>query len=140
APIVPDTRDIGLNHTAGLSLPQQVMMTMFSLCEMMDTEKRYQKACMEIVQRRGKAMIDGLELKLDPNANFDHYYGLIDFEFWAGKNIGAEAVDYLKRNIHPLDLAFRLAEAHGIVLLNGGGVRGAGWSVRASLGELPDEV
>src|SRR6476646_7126370 len=27
--IVADSRDIGLNHTAGLSLPQQVMMTMF---------------------------------------------------------------------------------------------------------------
>jgi aspartate 4-decarboxylase len=138
--IVADSRDIGLNHTAGLSLPQQVMMTMFSLAEMMDTEKRYQKACMEIVQRRGKAMIDGLELKLDPNANFDHYYGLIDFEFWAGKNIGPEAVDYLKRNVHPLDLAFRLAEAHGIVLLNGGGFEAPQWSLRVSLANLPDEA
>jgi aspartate 4-decarboxylase len=138
--IVADSRDIGLNHTAGLSLPQQVMMTMFSLAEMMDAEKRYQKACMEIVQRRGKAMIDGLELKLDPNANFDHYYGLIDFEFWAGKNIGPEAVDYLKRNIHPLDLAFRLAEAHGIVLLNGGGFEAPQWSLRVSLANLPDEA
>jgi aspartate 4-decarboxylase len=138
--IVADSRDIGLNHTAGLSLPQQVMMTMFSLCEMMDAEKRYQKACMEIVQRRGKAMIDGLELKLDPNPNFDHYYGLIDFEFWAGKNIGPDAVEYLKRNIHPLDLAFRLAEAHGIVLLNGGGFEAPQWSLRVSLANLPDEA
>jgi aspartate 4-decarboxylase len=138
--IVADSRDIGLNHTAGLSLPQQVMMTMFSLSEMMDTEKRYQKACMEIVQRRGQAMIDGLELKLDPNTNFDHYYGLIDFEFWAGKNIGPEAVEYLKRNIHPLDLAFRLAEDHGIVLLNGGGFEAPQWSLRVSLANLPDEA
>lgn len=138
--IVADSRDIGLNHTAGLSLPQQVMMTMFSLCEMMDVEKRYQKACMEIVQRRSKAMIDGLELKLDPNVNFDHYYGLIDFEFWAGKNIGPEAVEYLKRNVHPLDLAFRLAETHGIVLLNGGGFEAPQWSMRVSLANLPDEA
>jgi aspartate 4-decarboxylase len=138
--IVADSRDIGLNHTAGLSLPQQVMMTMFSLGEMMDAEKSYQKACMEIVQRRGKAMIDGLELKLDPNPNFDHYYGLIDFEFWAGKNIGPEAVDYLKRNVHPLDLAFRLAETHGIVLLNGGGFEAPQWSMRVSLANLPDEA
>ena len=35
--IVADSRDVALNHTAGLSLPQQVMMTMFSLFEMMDT-------------------------------------------------------------------------------------------------------
>ena len=138
--IVADSRDIALNHTAGLSLPQQVMMTMFSLGEMMDTEKRYQKACMEIVQRRGQAMIDGLELKLDPNPNFDHYYGLIDFEFWARKNTGDDAVEYLKRNVHPLDLAFRLAEAHGIVLLNGGGFDAPQWSLRVSLANLPDEA
>src|SRR4030095_8059296 len=56
--IVADSRDIGLNHTAGLSLPQQVMMTMFSLYEMMDEKKVYQKACMEIVQRRFKALVD----------------------------------------------------------------------------------
>ena len=106
----------------------------------MDTEKRYQKACMEIVQRRGYAMIEGLELKLDPNPNFDRYYGLIDFEFWAGKNIGPEAVEYLKRNVDPLDLAFRLAEAHGIVLLNGGGFDAPEWSLRVSLANLPDDV
>src|SRR5205823_6503626 len=32
--IVADSRDIALNHTAGLSLPQQVMMTLFSLSEL----------------------------------------------------------------------------------------------------------
>ena len=85
-------------------------MTMFSLCELMDEKKDYQKACMEIVHRRARAMIDGMGLELSPNPNYDAYYGLIDFEFWARKNIGDEAVEYLKKNVHPLDLAFRLAE------------------------------
>jgi aspartate 4-decarboxylase len=138
--IVADSRDVGLNHTAGLSLPQQVMMTMFSLSEMMDTKKDYQKACMEIVHRRAQAMIDSMDLKLAPNANYDAYYGLIDFEFWARKNIGDQAVEYLKKNIHPLDLAFRLAEDHGIVLLNGGGFEAPEWSLRVSLANLPDEA
>jgi len=35
--IVADSRDVALNHTAGLSLPQRVMMSLFSLAEMMDT-------------------------------------------------------------------------------------------------------
>jgi aspartate 4-decarboxylase len=138
--IVADSRDIGLNHTAGLSLPQQVMMTMFSLHELMDEKKDYQKACMEIVHRRAKAMIDSMALELSPNPNYDAYYGLIDFEFWARKNIGDEAVEYLKKNVHPLDLAFRLAEAHGIVLLNGGGFEAPNWSMRVSLANLPDEA
>jgi aspartate 4-decarboxylase len=140
--IVADSRDIALNHTAGLSLPQQVMMSMFSLAEMMDEKKEYQKACMEIVHRRAWAMVEGLGLsdKLQPNPSYDAYYGLIDFEFWARKNIGDAAVEYLKKNIHPLDLAFRLAEAHGIVLLNGGGFEAPEWSLRVSLANLPDEV
>jgi aspartate 4-decarboxylase len=138
--IVADSRDVGLNHTAGLSLPQQVMMTMFSLSEMMDTKKEYQKACMEIVHRRARSMIDSMDLKLAPNPNYDAYYGLIDFEFWARKNIGDQAVEYLKKNIHPLDLAFRLAETHGIVLLNGGGFDAPEWSLRVSLANLPDEA
>jgi aspartate 4-decarboxylase len=138
--IVADSRDVALNHTAGLSLPQQVMMSLFSLSEMMDEAKLYQKACMEIVQRRANSMIEGLGLVLQPNPLYDAYYGLVDFEFFARKNIGQEAVDYLKKNIHPLDLAFRLAEDHGIVLLNGGGFDAPDWSLRVSLANLDDDV
>jgi len=138
--IVADSRDVALNHTSGLSLPQQVMMSLFSLAEMMDGAKLYQKACMEIVHRRAKATIEGLGIQLSPNPYYDAYYGLIDFEFFARKNIGEDAVEYLKRNVHPLDLAFRLAEDHGIVLLNGGGFDAPDWSLRVSLANLDDEA
>jgi aspartate 4-decarboxylase len=107
---------------------------------MMDTEKKYQAACIDIVENRFRTMLDSLGLKLEPNPSYDYYYGLIDFEFWARKNVGEEAVEYLKKNIHPLDLAFRLAEAHGIVLLNGGGFEAPDWSLRVSLANLPDEA
>ena len=138
--IVADSRDVALNHTAGLSLPQQVMMSMFSLVELMDVEKRYQAACKEIVYRRIHALLEGLGLELPPNPLYDAYYGLVDFEFWANKNIGKEAVEYLKKHVHPLDLAFRLAEDHGIVLLNGGGFDAPDWSLRVSLANLDDDV
>ena len=138
--IVADSRDVALNHTAGLSLPQQVMMTMFSLVELMDVEKRYQAACKEIVYRRIHDLLEGLGLELPPNPLYDAYYGLIDFEFWANKNIGKEAVEYLKKHVHPLDLAFRLAEDHGIVLLNGGGFDAPDWSLRVSLANLGDDA
>jgi len=138
--IVADSRDVALNHTAGLALPQQVMMSLFSIAEMMDGAKLYQKACMEIVHRRAKAMIEGLGIEVTPNPLYNAYYGLIDFEFFARKNIGEDAVEYLKENVHPLDLAFRLAENHGIVLLNGGGFEAPDWSLRVSLANLADEV
>ena len=116
-------------------------MSLFSLAELMDVEKRYQKACMEIVHQRVAGHGSRASAsRLRPNPLFDAYYGLIDFEFWARKNLGDEAVEYLKKNVHPLDLAFRLAEEHGIVLLNGGGFDAPDWSLRVSLANLPDDV
>jgi aspartate 4-decarboxylase len=138
--IVADSRDVALNHTAGLSLPQQVMMTLFSVYELMDKKKHYQKACMGILRKRVEATIEGLDIEVAPNDQFDGYYGLIDFEFWARKYVGEEVVQWMKANVHPLDLVFRLAEEHGIVVLNGGGFDAPNWSVRLSFANLRDHV
>ena len=138
--IVADSRDIALNHTAGLSLPQQVMMALFSLAEMHDTKKVYQQACIELLRRRALATIDGLGIEVPPNPLFDWYYGLIDFDFWMRKYGGDDVVEWMKANVHPLDIVFRLAEDHGIVLLSGGGFDAPDWSVRVSFANLDDDV
>jgi aspartate 4-decarboxylase len=138
--IVADSRDIALNHTAGLSLPQQVMMTLFSLSELMDEKKVYQKACLGICKKRVEATIEGLDIPIAPNEFFDYYYGLIDFEFFARKHLGEDVVKWMKANVHPLDIVFRLAEDHGIVLLNGGGFAAPDWSVRISFANLENHV
>ena len=113
---------MALNHTAGLSLPQQVMMALFSLYELMDEKKDYQKACIGIVKKRVEATLEGLGIKPDPNPLFDYYYGVIDLQYWLRKYVGrgGRRVDQ-EANMHPLDIVFRLAEDYGIVLLNGGG-------------------
>ncbi len=46
----------------------------------------------------------------------------------------------MKKNIHPLDIVFRLAQDHGIVLLNGSGFAAPDWSVRISFANLEDHV
>jgi len=138
--IVADSRDVALNHTAGLSLPQQVMMALFSLYELMDEKKHYQKACIGIVKKRVQATLEGLGIQPDPNDLFDYYYGLVDFEFWARKYLDEDIVKWMKQNVHPLDIVFRLAEDHGIVLLNGGGFEAPDWSVRVSFANLDDHV
>jgi aspartate 4-decarboxylase len=138
--IVADSRDIALNHTAGLSLPQQVMMSLFSLAELMDEKKSYQTACIDIVKKRVQATIEGLGIDVDANPNFDYYYGLIDLEFWMRKYVGDDVVKWVKANVHPLDIVFRLAEDHGIVLLNGSGFDAPNWSVRVSFANLNDDV
>ena len=138
--IVADSRDVALNHTAGLSLPQQVMMTIFSVAELMDEKKDYQRACIGIVKSRAEATIEGLGIQVGENQNFDYYYGLIDFEFWIRKYAGDDVAEWMKANIHPLDIVFRLAEDHGIVLLNGSGFAAPDWSVRISFANLDDHV
>jgi aspartate 4-decarboxylase len=138
--IVADSRDVALNHTAGLSLPQQVMMALFSLYELMDEKKQYQKACIGIVKKRVQATLEGLGIQPDPNDLFDYYYGLVDFEFWARKYLDEDIVKWMKQHVHPLDIVFRLAEDHGIVLLNGGGFEAPNWSVRVSFANLDDHV
>jgi aspartate 4-decarboxylase len=138
--IVADSRDVALNHTAGLSLPQQAMMALFSLAELRDDRKAYQQACIEILRRRAESTIEGLGLKLKPNPLFDAYYGLVDFEFWLRKYGGDDIAAWVKTHVHPLDIVFRLAEDHGIVLLNGGGFEAPDWSVRVSFANLDEDV
>ncbi|MFV0680678.1 bifunctional aspartate transaminase/aspartate 4-decarboxylase [Ottowia sp.] len=138
--VVADSRDVALNHTSGLSLPQQVMMSLFALVELMDTQRTYQDACIAIVQNRFRLLVDGMGIEVEPNQYFDAYYGIIDFEFWLKKYVGEDVVNWVKKNIHPLDIAFKLAEGHGIVLLNGSGFHAPGWSARVSFANLNDDA
>lgn len=133
-----DSRDVGLNHTAGLSPPQQAMMSLFALSELMDEAGAYRAACRAILRRRSGALLHALGIDGQPNPLFDHYYGLIDLGYWLRTHLSEEVAAWVTRNVHPLDLVFRLAERHGIVLLNGGGFHAPGWSARVSFANLPD--
>ncbi|HUB15526.1 MAG TPA: bifunctional aspartate transaminase/aspartate 4-decarboxylase [Acetobacteraceae bacterium] len=138
--MVADSRDVALNHTAGLSPPQQAMMTLFSLVELADHKRAYRQACIAILRRRVAALVDGLGLEAKPGALFDNYYGLIDIEFWLRKYLGNDVARFITETVHPLDIVFRLARDHGIVLLNGGGFHAPDWSVRVSFANLDDSV
>ncbi|WP_353471790.1 bifunctional aspartate transaminase/aspartate 4-decarboxylase [Salipiger sp. H15] len=134
--IVADSRDVALNHTAGLSLPQQVMMTLLGLVEMMDEAKLCRKACIAICERRFRNLVEGMGIESVPGPYYDHHCGSVDLEFWIRKYLGDEIAAWIKKNIHPLDIPFRLAEDHGIMMLNGSGFAAPRWSVRVSFATL----
>ncbi len=138
--MVADSRCVALNHTAGLSLPQQVQMTLFSLFALLDKDDNYKKLTKEIVQRRLKALWAGMDLPLREDPMRADYYATLDIMVWAEKVHGPAFVEYLKKNYHPFDVLFALAEKFSIVLLNGSGFAGPDWSVRVSLANLPDEA
>jgi aspartate 4-decarboxylase len=138
--MVADSRQVALNHTAGLSLPQQVQMTLFSLFALLDTANSYKALCQLIVRRRYKALWDGLSL---PHPIDDHraaYYAQLNLMVWAEKFYGPDFAKFLRQNYECTDILFRLAEQSGVVLLHGGGFGGPEWSVRVSLANLPEET
>jgi aspartate 4-decarboxylase len=138
--LVADSRQVALNHTAGLSMPQQVMMTFFSLSALTDAKNAYRDLTRRICKRRMELLWKGLNLPLVPDPNRADYYSTLDLMKWAELTYGEEFMKYLVDNYHPLQIVFALASFHSIVLLNGSGFGAPDWSVRVSLANLPDEA
>jgi aspartate 4-decarboxylase len=138
--VVADSRQVALNHTAGLSTPQQVQLALFAGFALLDSKDDYKNLTRDICHRRIKLLYEGLGLP-QPNIPYDaDYYTQFDMEEWSTRNYGREFTDYLQQNYGPLDVLFRLAEHSSIVLLNGEGFGGPAWSIRVSLANLNDEA
>ncbi len=84
--LVADSRTVALNHTAGLSTPQQVQMVLFSLFSLMDTPDSYKIAMKRLIRSRKAALYR--EIGIAPEAddpNAVDYYTLLDIEHWAAR-------------------------------------------------------
>ncbi|MFE4692469.1 bifunctional aspartate transaminase/aspartate 4-decarboxylase [Streptomyces sp. NPDC056749] len=136
--LVADSRQVALNHTAGLSLPQQMMMVLFSLFDMLDEGQDYKHRIRAIVQQRLGLLLEGAHMKISEDAKRAGYYIELDLLAEAERVHGKEFAEFLERNYEPVDPLFRLAEQTSVVLLNGGGFDGPEWSVRVSLANLDD--
>lgn len=130
--LVADSRNVALNHTAGLSIPQQVQMLLFSSYCLLDTEDRYKHLAQGIIQQRLATMVDAARIELPEDPDRVGYYSELDFKVWARINHGPEFVAWLDHNVEATDSLFRLAEKTGVVLLNGSGFDGPAWSIRVS--------
>ena len=137
--MVADSRQVALNHTAGLSLPQQVQMALFAVFALLDTDQSYRNRTREIVTRRLGRLYEGLGIDLPPDTLRAGYYAEIDLMRWARHRHGPEFASWLAAENEPIDLVIRLAEEASVVLLHGGGFDGPVWSVRVSLANLDDD-
>ncbi|MBS6500039.1 MAG: aspartate 4-decarboxylase [Clostridium sp.] len=137
--IVADSRQVALNHTAGLSTPQQVQMAFFCAFALLDDENIYKKQTIEICHRRQKLLFDSLGLSLRKDINDAAYYTEFDLLEWANYNYGSGFANYLESSYKPVEVLYRLAEESSIVLLSGSGFQGPEWSIRISLANLRDE-
>lgn len=134
--MVADSRLVALNHTAGLSTPQQIQMSMFAMFSLMDVDETYRSRMCEIIGNRLTSLWQSTGFKLLKDPNRAGYYSEIDVLLWADKLYGGDFSKWLKQNYEPLDFVIRLAKETGVVLLNGGGFDAPEWSVRVSLANL----
>lgn len=137
--IVADSRQVALNHTAGLSTPQQVQMAFFCAFALLDDENIYKKQTIEICHKRQKLLFDSLGLSLRKDINDAAYYTEFDLLEWANYNYGSGFANYLESSYKPVEVLYRLAEESSIVLLSGSGFQGPEWSIKISLANLRDE-
>lgn len=137
--IVADSRQVALNHTAGLSTPQQVQMAFFCAFALLDKENNYKNLTKDICRRRQKLLFEGLGLDLRKDPYDAAYYTEFDLLEWACQNYGNEFAEYLQKNHKPVDILFRLAQESSIVLLSGNGFHAPEWSIRISLANLSDD-
>lgn len=131
-----DSRAVALNHTAGLSTPQQVQMALFALFGLIDEEGAYQRAMKHLIRSRHHALYQALEIDRADDANAIDYYTLLDLEVLGARLYGRGFADWLLSAKNPLEILFRLADEAGVVLLPGKGFGTPHPSARVSLANL----
>lgn len=137
--VVADSRQVALNHTAGLSTPQQVQMAFFCAFALIDTNNNYKSLTKEICKNRKKLLFDGLELELRNQPHDAAYYTELNLLDLAREKYDNNFAEYLEANYRPLDIIYTLANNFSIILLNGDGFASSEWSLRVSLANLNDD-
>ncbi|RFP12838.1 MULTISPECIES: bifunctional aspartate transaminase/aspartate 4-decarboxylase [unclassified Duganella] len=134
--LVADSRTVALNHTAGLSTPQQVQLVLFSLFALMDENEVYKTSLKKIIRRRQAALYRELGVAVETDPNGVDYYTLLDLEDLARKMHGEAFAAWVKQKFSGGELLFRIAAETGIVLLPGQGFGTQQPAGRASLANL----
>jgi aspartate 4-decarboxylase len=138
--MVADSRAVGLNHTAGLSAPQQVQMSLFALDALIDRGGARKRAVRELVRGRFERLYRGAGLTPPQGPLLTRFYATIDIPALARLRYDDAFAAWLAAECEPIDFVVRLAEEKGIVLMDGGGFDAPRMSVRVSLANLPDEA
>jgi aspartate 4-decarboxylase len=138
--MVADSRAVGLNHTAGLSTPQQVQMTLFALAGLLDAGGARKRAARAVVRARFERLYRGVGLSPPDDPLLTRYYASLDVPALARARYGDAFAAWLLASFEPIDFVVRLAEERGIVLLDGGGFDAPAMSLRVSLANLPDDA
>lgn len=136
--LVADSRAVALNHTAGLSTPQQLQMALFALNGLMDRDHRYKDAAKRLIRQRHQTLYRNMGVVVPHGENDVNYYTLIDLQDLAGVLHGPEFKAWFMKSDLGTSFLFRLAQETGVVLLPGNGFEVVDTSARVSLANLTE--
>lgn len=139
-----DSRAVGLYHTAGLSTPQQIMMSLFSMTHLLNASDDgstdpYIDTARKLVNARYESLHDAMNAPKDESDTNTHYYSLIDIYRLAENKYGKEFRDYLADNFEQVDFLLKLAKENGVVLVDGVGFGAKPGELRVSQANLPTD-
>jgi aspartate 4-decarboxylase len=136
--LVADSRAVALNHTAGLSVPQQLQMALFALNGLMDRQGHYKNSAKHLIRQRYQTLYRNMGVQADHKPDDVNYYTLIDLQELGGKLYGPKFERWFVNQDLGTRFLFRLAQETGVVLLPGKGFEVVDTSARVSLANLTD--
>ncbi|MEC9488919.1 MAG: hypothetical protein UMV23_05515 [Halanaerobium sp.] len=110
-----DSRDVALAHTGGLSGPQQCIMALFSLFNLLDVRKEYKQAIENTLQRRMDNLFVSFPAGYPAPAggNKTNYYALLDLLSLASEQYGRVFSRFLNEKLPRPGLSARVGRREG---------------------------
>jgi len=136
--MVADSRAVALNHTAGLSLPQQLQMALFSLFALIDSHDEYKNATKSLIRRRYERLMQSIGVDPAKDDNAVEYYTLLDLQLLGEHFYSKEFGEWIVENKKDLEFLFIIAKECGVVMLPGNGFDDSHPSARVSLANLAE--
>jgi aspartate 4-decarboxylase len=136
--MVADSRAVALNHTAGLSLPQQLQMALFSLFALIDSHDEYKNATKSLIRRRYERLMQSIGIDPAKDDNAVEYYTLLDLQLLGEHFYSKEFGEWIVENKKDLEFLFIIARECGVVMLPGNGFDDSHPSARVSLANLAE--
>jgi len=136
--LVADSRTVALNHTAGISTPQQLQMMLFALTNLVDEQGKYQQAAQRLIRRRYDILHRAIGIEPVYDENQVGYYSVVDLEKLSQQLYDDKFTQWMMEKLSGYEFIKRLARETGVVLLPGRGFEVEHPSVRISLANLPE--
>lgn len=134
--MVADSRDVALNHASGLSTPQQVMATLFSLYALLDDGEAYQEEVMQICHDREHRLFSTLGLSTPIKARDTAYYADLDLMELVRNRYSEAFATYMETDWTVTQLLAQLAKKEQVMLIKTDAFGSKPWAVRVSLANL----